>query len=102
MPCEMTWSVSLSGIPRRKQERVLDRAMGGVLFIDEAYYLYRSSDSKDYGQECIDILLQVMENDRDKLVVILAGYTDRMDDSLSWASRIAHRIDFARYGPSSP
>jgi hypothetical protein len=53
--------------------------MGGVLFIDEAYYLYRSSDSKDYGQECIDILLQVMENDRDKLVVILAGYKDRMD-----------------------
>ncbi len=47
--------------------------LGGVLFIDEAYYLYRASDSKDYGQECIDILLQVMENDRDKLVVILAG-----------------------------
>ena len=56
--------------------------MGGVLFIDEAYYLYRDSDSKDYGQEAIDILLQVMENDRDKLVVILAGYKDRMDDVL--------------------
>ena len=54
--------------------------MGGVLFIDEAYYLYRAGDSKDYGQECIDILLQVMENDRDKLVVILAGYRDRMDE----------------------
>ena len=56
-----------------KTKRTLERAMGGVLFIDEAYYLYRSGDSKDYGQECIDILLQVMENDRDKLVVILAG-----------------------------
>jgi probable Rubsico expression protein CbbX len=62
-----------------KTKRILERAMGGVLFIDEAYYLYRPGDSKDYGQECIDILLQVMENDRDKLVVILAGYKDRMD-----------------------
>src|SRR5690348_4591082 len=62
-----------------KTKRVLDRAMGGVLFIDEAYYLYRVGDSLDYGQEAIDILLQVMENDRDKLVVILAGYKDRMD-----------------------
>ena len=84
-----------------KTKRVLDRAMGGVLFIDEAYYLYRSSDSKDYGQECIDILLQVMENDRDKLVVILAGYTDRMDEFFAsnpgMSSRIAHHIDFAPY-----
>ena len=63
-----------------KTKEVLKKAMGGVLFIDEAYYLYRSGDSKDYGQECIDILLQVMENDRDKLVVILAGYKDRMDE----------------------
>jgi probable Rubsico expression protein CbbX len=84
-----------------KTKRVLDRAMGGVLFIDEAYYLYRSSDSKDYGQECIDILLQVMENDRDKLVVILAGYKDRMDEFFEsnpgMNSRIAHHIDFAPY-----
>ena len=84
-----------------KTKRVLDRAMGGVLFIDEAYYLYRSSDSKDYGQECIDILLQVMENDRDKLVVILAGYKDRMDDFFEsnpgMSSRIAHHLDFAAY-----
>ncbi len=84
-----------------KTKRVLDRAMGGVLFIDEAYYLYRSSDSKDYGQECIDILLQVMENDRDKLVVILAGYKDRMDEFFEcnpgMGSRIAHHIDFAPY-----
>ena len=64
--------------PRTK--RVLDRAMGGVLFIDEAYYLYRASDSRDYGQEVIDILLQVMENERDKLVVILTAYKDRMDE----------------------
>jgi probable Rubsico expression protein CbbX len=84
-----------------KTKRVLERAMGGVLFIDEAYYLYRSSDSKDYGQECIDILLQVMENDRDKLVVILAGYKDRMDEFFEsnpgMSSRIAHHIDFAPY-----
>ena len=84
-----------------KTKRVLERAMGGVLFIDEAYYLYRSSDSKDYGQECIDILLQVMENDRDKLVVILAGYKDRMDgffeSNPGMSSRIAHHIDFAPY-----
>ena len=84
-----------------KTKRVLEKAMGGVLFIDEAYYLYRAGDSKDYGQECIDILLQVMENDRDKLVVILAGYRDRMDDFFEsnpgMSSRIAHHLDFAPY-----
>jgi probable Rubsico expression protein CbbX len=84
-----------------KTKQVLARAMGGVLFIDEAYYLYRSSDSKDYGQECIDILLQVMENDRDKLVVVLAGYRDRMDEFFTsnpgMSSRIAHHLDFAPY-----
>jgi probable Rubsico expression protein CbbX len=84
-----------------KTKRVLERAMGGVLFIDEAYYLYRAGDSKDYGQECIDILLQVMENDRDKLVVIFAGYKDRMDDFFEcnpgMSSRIAHHLDFAPY-----
>ena len=84
-----------------KTKRVLERAMGGVLFIDEAYYLYRAHDSKDYGQECIDILLQVMENDRDKLVVILAGYRDRMDgffeSNPGMSSRIAHHLDFAPY-----
>jgi probable Rubsico expression protein CbbX len=84
-----------------KTKAVLERAMGGVLFIDEAYSLYRASDSKDYGQECIDILLQVMENDRDKLVVILAGYKDRMDDFFEsnpgMSSRIAHHLDFAQY-----
>ena len=84
-----------------KTKRVLERAMGGVLFIDEAYYLYRASDSRDYGQEVIDILLQVMENDRDKLVVILAGYRDRMDEFFGsnpgMSSRIAHHLDFAPY-----
>jgi probable Rubsico expression protein CbbX len=84
-----------------KTKRVLDRAMGGVLFIDEAYYLYRATDSKDYGQECIDILLQVMENNRDQLVVILAGYKDRMDEFFEcnpgMSSRIAHHLDFAPY-----
>jgi probable Rubsico expression protein CbbX len=84
-----------------KTKRVLEKAMGGVLFIDEAYYLYRPGDSKDYGQECIDILLQVMENDRDKLVVILAGYRDRMDQFFEsnpgMSSRIAHHLDFVPY-----
>jgi probable Rubsico expression protein CbbX len=84
-----------------KTKRVLNQAMGGVLFIDEAYYLYRDTDSKDYGQEAIDILLQVMENDRDKLVVILAGYSDRMDTFFSsnpgMSSRIAHHLDFGAY-----
>jgi AAA lid domain/ATPase family associated with various cellular activities (AAA) len=77
--------------------------MGGVLFIDEAYYLYRANDSKDYGQECVDILLQVMEKDRDKLVVIFAGYKDRMDEFFEcnpgMSSRIAHHLDFAAYEP---
>ena len=89
------------GHPAPKTRRVLDRAMGGVLLTDEAYYLYRQSDSKDYGQECVDILLQVMENDRDKLVVILAGCKDRMDEFVEcnpgMSSRIAHHIDFAPY-----
>jgi probable Rubsico expression protein CbbX len=84
-----------------KTKLVLDRAMGGVLFIDEAYTLFRAEDSKDYGQECIDILMQVMENDRDKLVVILAGYKDRMDNFFEsnpgMSSRIAHHLDFAEY-----
>ncbi|HEX3958228.1 MAG TPA: AAA family ATPase [Trebonia sp.] len=84
-----------------KTKRVLERAKGGLLFIDEAYYLFRDQDSKDYGQEAIDILLQVMENDRDELVVILAGYKDRMDvffeSNPGMRSRIAHHLDFADY-----
>src|ERR1700722_10467429 len=84
-----------------KTRRVLERAMGGVLFIDEAYYLFRATDSKDYGQEAIEILLQVMENDRENLVVVLAGYKDRMDEFFSsnpgMGSRIAHHLDFAPY-----
>jgi probable Rubsico expression protein CbbX len=84
-----------------KTKRILEHAMGGVLVIDEAYYLYRANDSKDYGQECVDILLQVMENDRDKFVVILAGYKDRMDEFFEcnpgMSSRIAHHLDFAAY-----
>ncbi|MBV9095593.1 MAG: AAA family ATPase [Streptosporangiaceae bacterium] len=84
-----------------KTKQVLERAMGGVLFIDEAYMLYRAEDSKDYGQECIDILMQVMENERDKLVVVLAGYKNRMDHFFEanpgMTSRIAHHLDFAEY-----
>ena len=84
-----------------KTKEVLKRAMGGVLFIDEAYYLYRPENERDYGQEAIEILLQVMENQRDDLVVILAGYKDRMDtffrSNPGIASRIAHHIDFPDY-----
>jgi probable Rubsico expression protein CbbX len=84
-----------------RTRHVLDRAMGGVLFIDEAYSLYRAEDSRDYGQECVDILMQVMENDRDNLVVILAGYKDRMDrffeSNPGMRSRVAHHLDFAAY-----
>jgi probable Rubsico expression protein CbbX len=85
-----------------KTKRIPEQAMGGVLFIDEAYYLYRAEDSKDYGQEAIEILLQVMENDRDRIVVILAGYQDRMEhffgSNPGMSSRIAHHLDFAPYG----
>jgi probable Rubsico expression protein CbbX len=84
-----------------KTREVLKRAMGGVLFIDEAYYLYRADNERDYGQESIEILLQVMENQRDKIVVILAGYRDRMDDFFAsnpgMSSRIAHHLDFPEY-----
>ena len=84
-----------------KTKEVLKRAMGGVLFIDEAYYLYRAENERDYGQEAIEILLQVMENNRDDLVVILAGYRDRMDaffqSNPGLSSRIAHHLDFPDY-----
>ena len=84
-----------------KTKEVLKKAMGGVLFIDEAYYLYRPENERDYGQEAIEILLQVMENQRDDLVVILAGYKDRMatfyECNPGFSSRIAHHIDFPDY-----
>ena len=84
-----------------KTREVLKKAMGGVLFIDEAYYLYRPENERDYGQEAIEILLQIMENQRDDLVVILAGYKDRMDtffqSNPGMSSRIAHHIDFPDY-----
>ncbi len=84
-----------------KTKEVIKKAMGGVLFIDEAYYLYKPENERDYGQESIEILLQVMENNRDDLVVILAGYKDRMDrffhSNPGMRSRIAHHIDFPDY-----
>ncbi|HEX6019102.1 MAG TPA: CbbX protein [Burkholderiaceae bacterium] len=87
-----------------KTKEVLKKAMGGVLFIDEAYYLYRPENERDYGQEAIEILLQVMENQRDDLVVILAGYKDRMDtffrSNPGLSSRIAHHVDFPDYTPA--
>jgi probable Rubsico expression protein CbbX len=84
-----------------KTKEVLKKAMGGVLFIDEAYYLYKPENERDYGGEAIEILLQVMENQRDDLVVILAGYADRMDtffkSNPGLSSRIAHHLDFPDY-----
>jgi probable Rubsico expression protein CbbX len=84
-----------------KTREVLKRAGGGVLFIDEAYYLYRPENERDYGVEAIEILLQVMENERERLVVILAGYKNRMDDFFrlnpGMSSRVAHHIDFPDY-----
>lgn len=86
-----------------KTKEVIKKAMGGVLFIDEAYYLYKPENERDYGAESIEILLQVMENNRDDLVVILAGYKDRMDkffhSNPGMRSRIAHHIDFPDYSP---
>jgi probable Rubsico expression protein CbbX len=85
-----------------KTKEVLKKAMGGVLFIDEAYYLYRPDNERDYGQEAIEILLQVMENQRADLVVILAGYRERMQvffrSNPGLSSRIAHHLDFPDYG----
>ena len=86
-----------------KTKEILKKAMGGVLFIDEAYYLCRPENERDYGQEAIEILLQVMENQRDDLVVILAGYRDRMNtffrSNPGLSSRIAHHLDFPDYLP---
>ncbi len=84
-----------------KTKEVLKKAMGGVLFIDEAYYLYKPDNERDYGSEAIEILLQVMENQRDDLVVILAGYKEPMDkfyeSNPGLSSRIANHIDFPDY-----
>ena len=86
-----------------KTKEVIKKAMGGVLFIDEAYYLYKPENERDYGQESIEILLQVMENNRDDLVVVLAGYKDKMDrffqSNPGMRSRIAHHVDFPDYKP---
>jgi probable Rubsico expression protein CbbX len=87
-----------------KTKEILKKAMGGVLFIDEAYYLYRPENERDYGQEAIEILLQVMEAQREDLVVVLAGYRDRMErffqSNPGFRSRIAHHIDFPDYSES--
>ena len=87
-----------------KTKEVLKKAMGGVLFIDEAYYLYKPDNERDYGSEAIEILLQVMENQRDDLVVILAGYKEPMDkfyeSNPGLSSRIANHIDFPDYSVS--
>jgi probable Rubsico expression protein CbbX len=86
-----------------KTKEVLKRAMGGVLFIDEAYYLYKPDNERDYGAEAIEILLQVMENQRDDLVIIFAGYKERMDNFYEFnpglSSRVANHVDFPDYTP---
>jgi probable Rubsico expression protein CbbX len=86
-----------------KTREVIKKAMGGVLFIDEAYYLYRPENERDYGQESIEILLQIMENNRDDLVVVLAGYKDKMErffhSNPGMRSRIAHHLEFPDYSP---
>ncbi len=86
-----------------KTKEVLKKAMGGVLFIDEAYYLYRAENERDYGPEAIEILLQAMENQREDLVVIFAGYKDRMESFFKsnpgMASRVAHHLHFPDYTP---
>lgn len=86
-----------------KTKEVLKRAMGGVLFIDEAYYLYKPDNERDYGSEAIEILLQVMENQRDDLIIIFAGYKDRMDrfyeSNPGLSSRVANHVDFPDYSP---
>nr|BDA98088.1 CbbX Rubisco expresion Protein [Proteomonas sp. NIES-1005] len=87
-----------------KTKEVLKRAMGGVLFIDEAYYLYKPDNERDYGAEAIEILLQVMENQRDDLVIIFAGYKERMDEfyesNPGLSSRVANHVDFPDYSPA--
>nr|YP_010198375.1 Rubisco expression protein [Gracilaria pachydermatica]UAD86791.1 Rubisco expression protein [Gracilaria pachydermatica] len=84
-----------------KTKEVLKQAMGGVLFIDEAYYLYKPDNERDYGAEAIEILLQVMENQRNDLVVIFAGYKDRMDkfyeSNPGLSSRVTNHVDFPDY-----
>src|SRR5271169_6872917 len=84
-----------------KTKEIVKKAMGGVLFIDEAYYLYRPENERDYGQEAIEMLLQVMESQREDLVVVLAGYQDRMETFFQYnpgfRSRIAHHLDFPDY-----
>lgn len=87
-----------------KTREMLKKAMGGVLFIDEAYYLYKPENERDYGAEAIEILLQVMENNREDLVVIFAGYKDRMDvfyqSNPGLSSRVSNHIDFPDYSPA--
>lgn len=86
-----------------KTKQVLKNAMGGVLFIDEAYYLYKPDNERDYGSEAIEIILQIMENKRDELVMIFAGYKEKMDkfyeSNPGLSSRVANHVDFPDYTP---
>ncbi len=84
-----------------KTKDVVKRALGGVLFIDEAYYLHRQENERDYGQEAVEVLLAVMESERQNLVVVMAGYRDRMEEFFQanpgMGSRVAHHIQFPDY-----
>ncbi len=86
-----------------KVKEVVDKALGGILFIDEAYTL-SAGEEGDYGQEAIDVLLKLIEDNRDNLVVIVAGYTDKMDNFLSsnpgLRSRFNTYLSFDDYTPS--
>merc|ERR1712099_87283 len=91
----------MGGHTAPKTKEMIKKAMGGVLLVDEAYYLYNASNDRDYGQESIEILLNIMETQQDDLVVALAGYKDRMDKFFSYIpgmmSRIGNHIDFPNY-----
>jgi probable Rubsico expression protein CbbX len=86
-----------------KTKEAVKKALGGVLFIDEAYYLHRPENERDYGQEAIEVLLQAMETHREEFVVVMAGYKEPMSDFFlanpGMGSRIAHHIDFPDYTP---
>ena len=84
-----------------KTKEMVKKAMGGILLVDEAYYLYNAANDRDYGQESIEILLNVMENNKEDIIVVLAGYKDRMDAFYSFIpgmnSRIGNHIEFPNY-----
>jgi probable Rubsico expression protein CbbX len=84
-----------------KTREQLQKAEGGILFIDEAHHLYKPDNERDYGAEAIELLLQVMENQRDDLILIFGGKKDRLEGFFNSnpgiSSRIGNHIDFPDY-----